>query len=288
MADQSVLHKRLLGTQLNRLREDAKVTLEEAGDRLGRTTRTVRRFEDGDTLPDKLQLDALCDLYGVDPEVRKQLESLRELARQPVWWSHLGPRPPATSAMLAMESTAHRIRDFDHNAIPGLLQTTSYTANNIRAVEPGLSPQQVESAVKLRTERQARIWQRENPPEAHFLIDEAALWRIAGSGESKRAQFSRLLPPFLAPTVTIQIVPFSAGPHPSLGTYRIFDLDLDSNTGIKGVYVEGSATQQGVIIENESEIAQYELVFEQTRAKAYSPSESARYIKERIRGIADD
>lgn len=286
MPEESPLYKRLLGQALGQLRDDAKVTFEEAAGRLDRTTRTVRRFESGDTLPDGHQLNTLCELYGAGGQARTRVENLHELARQPVWWSHLGPRPPATAAMLAMEELAYRVRDFDTNAIPGLLQTVAYATETNLAVDVDLSPQQAEADVALRMERQVKIWEGERPPEAVFLIDESVFKRMTGTAEGQKAQLARLLTP--PPSAQIQIVPFDKGPHPSLGAYRIFDLDLDSAAPAKGVFVEGSTSQQGVVIESESAIAKHELAFERTRAKALSVSESARRIRERIRETPDD
>jgi transcriptional regulator with XRE-family HTH domain len=286
MPEESPLYKQLLGTQLSQLREQAEVTLEEAAKKLDRTTRTVRRFESGDNLPDGHQLSTMCELYGCTGDTRVRLENLHHLARQPVWWSHLGPRPHATAAMLSMEELAFRIRDYDPNAIPGLLQTVAYATETIEAVDIDTSPQQAQTNVELRMGRQSKIWESNRAPEATFLIDESVFYRMPGTGPGKRAQLVRLLTP--PASVAIQVVQFSAGPHSSLGAYRIFDLDLDSSTTSKGVFVEGSTTEQGVVIESEGDIAKYELAFERTRAKALSVKESVRFIKDQIRSIQDD
>ncbi|GAB3435809.1 helix-turn-helix domain-containing protein [Flindersiella endophytica] len=285
MADESVLHRRLLGRGLEELRTSAGVSLNDAAEQIARSTTSVWRFEQGKTMIDALQLRTLCALYGASPEQRARLENLRELARRPAWWSHLGPRPTVTAGLLSMEDLAWRIREFDHSAIPGLLQTPDYARAIIEAVEPGSSRSDIDTAVALRMERQAKVWAGQEPPEALFLIDEAALWRMPGTPEARRAQLGRLHNP--PPTVTLQIVPFSAGPHPSLGTYLIFDLKLDA-TNARGVYVEGSAAQKGYITEDEPHIEAYELVFEQTRAKALPPKLSAQRLVEMMKELPDD
>lgn len=286
MADESVLHKRLLGRGLEELRVNAGVSLEEAAEQIARSTTSVWRFEQGKTLIDALQLKTLCTLYGAGPDRRTRLENLRELARQPVWWSDFGPRSAATAGLLSMEDLAFRLREFDHCAIPGLLQTPSYARANIEAVEPTISRPEVEAAVALRMERQAKVWDRKDPPEVLFLIDEAALWRLPGSSDARRAQLGRLRT--VPSSVQVQIVPFSAGPHPSLGTYVLFDLDLDSEGLSKGVYIEGSAAEKGYVTEVASHVQAYELVFERTRAKALAPDLSARRLQEMMKEIPDD
>jgi len=286
MAAESLLHKRLLGRGLAELRLAAGISLDEAAEHLSRAPVSVWRFEQGKTMIDGLQLRTLCDLYRADPETRKRLEDLHELASQPTWWSHLGPRPPATAGLLGMEDLARRIRGYDHSAIPGLLQTPAYAHANIKAVDPTISRERLELAVRLRMERQTQIWDRENPPEAVFLIDEAALHRQAGPPEARRAQLSRLRT--LPPSAVVQIVPFSAGPHPSLGTYLIFDIEFESGVLMRGVYVEGSASGKGFVSESADDVQEYEAIFERTRAKALTPKESALHIQELMKGISDD
>lgn len=286
MAVESVLHKRLLGRRLAELRLAADVSLDEAAEELSRAPVSVWRFEQGKTMIDGLQLRTLCDLYRADDETRQRLENLHELACQPTWWSHLGPRPPATAGLLGMEDLAQRIRGYDHSAIPGLLQTPAYAYENIRAVDPTISRERLDVAVRLRMERQVQIWDRETPPEAVFLIDEAALFRQAGPPEARRAQLGRLRT--LPPSVVVQVVPFAAGPHPSLGTYLIFDIEFESGTLMRGVYVEGPAAGKGFVSEAVSDIQQYESIFERTRAKALTPKESALHIQELMKGISDD
>lgn len=284
MADESVLHKRLLGRGLEELRTSASVSLEKAAEQIARSSTSVWRFEQGKTMIDALQLKTLCTLYGASAEQRGRLENLRELARRPAWWSHLGPRPTATAGLLSMEDIAWRIREFDHSTIPGLLQTSSYARAIIEAIEPANSRPENEAAIALRMERQAKVWDGPEPPEALFLIDEAALWRMPGTPEERRAQLDRLRTP--PPSVTLQIVPFSAGPHPSLGTYLIFDLNLDAEDA-RGVYVEGSAAQKGYVTEDEAHIDAYELVFEQTRGMALTPKLSEERLLEMTREISD-
>src|SRR5262245_31724875 len=99
----SPLHMRLLGQRLRQLRDGVDISLTDAGARLSRSDQSVRRFEDGKNLIDELQLEALCELYGAGEEELSRLRNLRELARQPGWWTPLGPRPPATAGLLSME-----------------------------------------------------------------------------------------------------------------------------------------------------------------------------------------
>lgn len=292
MPDESLLYKRLLGRELEQLRANAGVRPGEAGDQLGRTQTSVWRFEQGKTLIDALQLKTLLELYGASNDVRKRLEHLREMARQPVWWSHLGPRPPATAGLLSMERSAREIRGYDNHAIPGLLQTSAHARANILAVEPTISRDDLEAAIALRMERQSRVWNRDDPPEATFLVDEAVLYRMTGPVEVRHAQLARLRS--LPPRVKLHVVPFRKGPHPSLGAYFIFNLDFDvdfeleSGLTWRGVYVEGAASEEGYVTEAEPDIDKFVSVFERTKELALSARQSARLIGEVMEGLMED
>ena len=59
-------------------------------------------------------------------------------------------------------------------------------------------------------------------PTAALIVDETALRRPVGGPEVMRAQIDRLLDATKLPNVTLQVAPFSSGPHP--GTYGPFVL----------------------------------------------------------------
>lgn len=283
----SPLFRRLLGKQLLAARERAGLSQVDAGDRIKRRDSAISRFETGRALVDGLQLEILCQFYGVDTDTENYMMKLWDLSQSTPWWSHLGRRSEAQEALLMLEDAAHQLIQYDLSAIPGLLQTASYAQSIIRAVDMDISTDQVEKGVELRMQRQAKIWHRTHPLEATFLIDENALARIPGSSDVRRAQLVRLINP--PESATIRILPFGAGPHPSLASYSIFGLDFDGKEGaMRAVHVEGSAAQQGVIAEDDDEVRRYDLVFERTLKLSLSAKESARKLEEMIRGIEDD
>lgn len=282
----SSLFRRLLGQQLLRARKEAGITQEQVAQRLSRRTTAVSRYEIGEALIHRLSLEVLCDFYELGKDATDYLMQLHSAAQAQPWWSHLGPQSELTSSMLMLEKHAHRLREYDANFIPGLLQMPAYARAVNEAVDVDTAPEQTEMGVRLRMERQTQFWQSGRIVAATFLIDETVLVRMPGSTEARRAQLNRLLDP--PRPATVQIIPFSSGPHPSMATYTVFDLDLGGTASAKGVYVEGAAAQQGVIAETEREVTRYELVFERTRAKALSPETSVLRIQEIIRSIRDD
>lgn len=279
-----MIFRRMLGMRLIREREQRGLSQKDVAKRLHRDASMVARVETATSLIDGLALETLCTHYGLDESTTKYLFQLRELASQPPWWTHLGRQIESTEALLLLEQHAHRIRNYDQHAIPGLLQTPAYAKAINAIVDDNPSDDQLDRDVALRMERQQKVWGSGKSREATFIVDEAVLRRMPGNAEAQRTQLASLLAP--ASTATIQVLPFSSGPSPSIASYNIFDLDLGAPA--KGVHVDGSAAQQGVVAEENEQVALYELVFERTRALALSPAESARMVQDIMRSIKDD
>lgn len=287
----SILFRRLLGRQLYLARKGAGLTQEEAAARISRGTGAVSRYESGDSLIDAVHLEVLCQFFGLGDEKATYLVRLREIAAQRPWWSHLGQRvdesqsvfSEALESMLMLEDASYRLDQYDGSAIPGLLQTPEYARAVNEAIDLDVAPERQDIGVQLRLERQVRLWNSDRKMEAVFLIDENAIARMPVNSEARLAQLTNLLSPPM--NASVQIVPFEAGTHPSLATYVIYSLDVGPNVFAKGVHVEGAAAQQGVVAETELEVAQYELVFAQTRSLALSQDETARYLHEKIKEL---
>jgi transcriptional regulator with XRE-family HTH domain len=274
-----VLSGWLLSNQLVAARKKAGRTQAEVARELGKVEHTIRRWETGEVVVGKLELRVLFDLYSVPLETRAELDGLRESAGRPGWWNGRGTWPDATFALLGMELAAVAIRAWDMTAIPGLLQTPEYARLLIKAVEPNISPTQLDRDVELRMERQLRVY--DGPVrEMTFLIDELALARMPGNVHVRRAQIARLLTP--PKRVSIQVVPFTAGPHPALGSFMAFY--FDSETIPAGVHVEGSLRAKG-LVETGKEVERYEEVWAWLQAKALTPKDTTEFLKDKLESI---
>lgn len=276
-----VLSGWLLGSQLDVARVNAgyKTTVQAARE-LGIDRATLKRWKTAEVVPDLMKLRALCEFYGLSAAERGKLEELRRGAKEQPWWRETGEWPDVTAELLGMEMAATRICSWDMPHIPGLLQTPEYTRLLIQALEPEIPPSQLDADVELRTGRQVQVFEG-HLREAIFMVDELALTRMPGTAPTRRAQMSRLLAP--PKGVTIRVVPFSAGPHPALGSFVIFDL-ADEQIG-KGVYVDGSVTAKGLVVTGE-EAEVYEKVWGWLQNKALSPQHTTRFLKKKMEILA--
>ncbi|MFD4624748.1 helix-turn-helix transcriptional regulator [Streptomyces sp. NPDC058475] len=213
----------VLGRRLLDLRERAGLKREEAARILRVAPATVRRMEMAEVSLKIPYLQLLLKSYGVSDEEAEAFVQLAEEANKPGWWQRFHDILPDWFSMhVSLEGAAALIRSYEPHFVPGLLQTEDYARGVLKAGAIGQTrPEDIERHVALRMQRQALLT-REDAPRIWAVMDETALLRPIGGPEVMRAQIDKLLQVTKLPDVTLQVIPFSSGPHP--GTYGPFVL----------------------------------------------------------------
>ncbi|MFB7457626.1 MULTISPECIES: helix-turn-helix transcriptional regulator [unclassified Streptomyces] len=213
----------VLGRRLWDLRESAGLKREEAARILHVAPATVRRMEMAEVALKIPYLQLLLKAYGVSDEEAEAFTRLAEEANQPGWWQRFHDILPGWFSMyVSLEGAAALIRSYEPHFVPGLLQTEDYARGVLKSGAVGqTSPEDIERHVALRMQRQ-NLLTRPDAPRFWVVMDETALRRQVGGPEVMRAQIDRLLEAARLPNVTLQVAPFSAGPH--AGTYGPFVL----------------------------------------------------------------
>jgi hypothetical protein len=108
------------------------------------------------------------------------------------------------------------VRNFELEMLPGLLLTEAY-ARVIHTVGPReFNPTEVDRLVEVRLKRQELITEAAGVTY-HAVISEAAFHRLHGAGtEIAAKQCRHLINMAERPNVTIQVLRFEAGLHPSM------------------------------------------------------------------------
>lgn len=213
----------VLGRRLLDLRERAGLKREEAARILRVAPTTVRRMEMAEVSLKIPYLQLLLKSYGVSDEEAEAFVQLAEDANKPGWWQRFHDILPDWFSMhVSLEGAAALLRSYEPHFVPGLMQTEDYARGVMKAGAIGQTrPEDIERHVALRMQRQALLT-REDAPRIWAVMDETALRRAIGGPEVMRAQIDRLLEVTELPNVTLQVMPFSNGPHP--GTYGPFVL----------------------------------------------------------------
>ncbi|MFJ3924820.1 helix-turn-helix domain-containing protein [Streptomyces sp. NPDC090022] len=270
------VRRRRLGSELRRLREGAKLKLEEVEARSGLSASKVSRIESATRGAKPADVERLLTVYGVDsPDVRTFLVALARDGSKRGWWQtyELTPR---YADLISMEHDAVTFCTFEPMLIPGLLQTAGYARAVISTLSMSATAEEIAPLVEVRMARQS-VLTRPDPLRLHAVIHEAALTaRVPGLGVM-RDQLQRLADAAAYPHATIQVLPLESPLHPgAAGGFATLGF---GRPGLDVVLLE--QLDRSLYIEEPHEVAHYAHAFERLTASALSPDESLSLISAR-------
>jgi len=199
---------RRLMREVKRLRESSGMGPDEAARRLDFSKSKLYRIENGKSRIDADDLEDMLDLYDVRSPERDALVMLGRDSRRRGWWTTY--KDVFTGSYVGLEYEAARIQVASH-IVPGLFQTPEYARAVIAETRPALDPAEVGRRVVARSARQQAVFGRDDAPDIHVVLDEAALHRRVGGAEVMLQQLADLGKVSAQPGITVQVVPFAAG-----------------------------------------------------------------------------
>ena len=280
------VRRRELAALLRSMREERGMSVKQVTEHLLCSPSKISRIETGQRGATLRDVRDLCDLYGVtDQAKREHLMNLAREGKQQGWWQ---PYDLPYSTYVGLEAEAVSNRDYDSAVVPGLLQTARY----VRALHedvapqlavPRLTPEAIDQRVDERLRRQKLLRRESGPLEFWAVLDEAVLHRIIGSPKVMRDQLSQLIRMSDMPNVTLQILPYTAGAHPALGSS--FSILHFGGPLQDVVYVEGLVGW--MFLERPEDIDRHRYVFERLAEIALSPGESLEVVENTIRSFGE-
>jgi transcriptional regulator with XRE-family HTH domain len=277
-----VVQRRRLRTELRRARLDAGLTQEQVAMAMDWSLSKLIRIENGSVGISLNDLKAILAYYKItDDERTGELIALSRGARERSWWSSYRDVSPRLIQLIEYESASSIIRNFQPMLIPGLLQTEEYATAMIRNLDSQVTEQEVKTGIEMRMKRQ-QVLQQPEMPLMFFIMDEAAVRRLVGGKEAMRRQIKRLLDESDKPTVTIEVVPFSAGAHPGMqGPFMLFEFPDAADDD--ALYLEGPNDSR-FSRDNAEEISRFRERFEALRGLSLGPEGSI----DLLRGLLDE
>jgi transcriptional regulator with XRE-family HTH domain len=274
--------RRRLAAALRQLRDAQQLSCADAGKAVGWSESKISRIETGRVGIRQPDLERLLDLYGVKAEERAALLALGRQAAHRGWWRSFDDALPAWfEDFVGLEDGAKSLLTYQNQLVHGLMQTEQYAAAVITAAQPSADDDEMERQLAARVTRQALLTS-PDPLQVWAVLDEAVLRREVGGTVTMVAQLNRLLAVAGLANVTLQVLPFDARAHASMGTS--FELLLFPETGDNAiVYIESLTTSQ--YLETAADIDRYTLVFDHLRASALSTDRSVDFIGELARGM---
>jgi len=201
----------VLGAQMRKLRQAGDLSVEAAAYAIRASGSKISRLERGRVPCRQRDIADLLTLYGVHgEEERAALLQLAHQASTPGWWHRYSDVLPSWfESYVGLEEAASRIRTYEIQFVPGLLQTESYARTVISRVSPEATAQETEQRVALRMTRQA-ILSRPEAPQYWAVVHEEALRRPLGRQQLMRSQIEHLLQVTQLPNVTLRVIPLRA------------------------------------------------------------------------------
>ncbi len=265
-----------LGRELRRLREHAHVSREQAAEELECNLSKISKIETGRMTLAPAEVKALVRLYQVPEDEAEQIYGIAREARKRATYRV----PDWARAYYGLEAEALEIRDFHIDLIPGLLQTPEYTRAIARAAAPTGDPAEIDRIVATRKERQERLTG-PNPPKLWVVMHEAAVRTKVGGPQVMRAQIAQVMELAALPMVSVQVVPFDAGSHGSMGTSFMILRLPDTESPI--VYLEDLWSAD--YLSRPAQVQDYTSLFDRLCSTALSAEDTATLLQEVTGGL---
>ncbi|MFF5261393.1 helix-turn-helix domain-containing protein [Actinomadura viridis] len=268
--------RRHLARELLHLREVTGLTADEVAKRLGWTPSTLTRIERNDWRLPKIHLvEALLDVYGVTGSQRDELIGYALQARERGWWERYKHLSAEEGTYIGLEHEASAIRQFAPMRLPDLLQIPGYC----RSRHAG-APDIAADHCAVTSERQ-RLLTAPAPVTLWALLWESVLHHQVAGPDVQAEQLEHLLAVTDLPNVTIQVVPFTAGPLPAIGGFT--HMALHDAVDPEAVYVESPAGETW--IEDPARVAHFTAVFERLLSVACTVRETQDVVARTARAL---
>jgi transcriptional regulator with XRE-family HTH domain len=267
------VRSRTVAAELRALRERRGLSCAKVARLLGVSASKISRIETGSSGMQIEDVAALLGFYQVPAARRQELLELLRRGNLKGWWHRQAGLPHLWRALIDVESKASRILNYEALVVPGLLQTSEYSAVMIRGSEPAtLSNGELDNLVASRMARQALLT-RANAPEFCAVINEIALRLPIGPAGVMKRQLQHLLTVAERPNIHLQVIPADVGANAGLrGPFVI--LEFPEEPGL--VFVENHDT--GIFLDDETDLNRYRLALRNILDLALSQEASAELI----------
>ena len=264
-----------LGVMLTHYREQAGLTREELSVKAQQSASLIRSYEEAWRVPVRdtlIVIDAVPEL-NTHGALVKLWDEFEESMSYQVF-------PEAVQDWFEdIEPYATRLRNFESNLVPGLLQTSRY-ATALSRTRFGISDDEITNRTQAKMRRQ-RILDRDEPapPTLQVIVDEWALRRPIGGQQVMHEQILHLAEIAHRPLIVIRVLPASVGAHEGLPGGGFVIAEFDDTDKPKVAYQEG-AISGGQLVKDRKDVATLESIWDTLRDEALPRGASLATLEE--------
>lgn len=198
-----------LGARLKDLRQGAGLSARTIAAATGQHFTRVSKIEHGVQIPTDKDIRDWCRACAAEDQIEDLIATARavesayvEFRRQ----ARAGMKRVLGPHTLALYEQTISFHIYEHNVIPGLLQTAEYAAAMLSFWIKFLDTENdLGAAVAARMERQRVIYERDK--QFVIVLEEQALRTWFGTAETQAGQLDRLLAVMSLPTMSLGIIP---------------------------------------------------------------------------------
>jgi transcriptional regulator with XRE-family HTH domain len=262
----STVPRRQLGRHLRELRNQQRLTVRAAAERLEWSEAKIWRIETGQTSLRSLDVEQVCRIYGAPEDLTEALMGLAKETKSKGWWQAYGDAVPEWfDVYIGLEEAASQICQYQSELMPGLFQTEEYARTIIQAEHRDEADDEIDRRVRLRMERQALVRRATAPPQLRVTLNEGVLLRPVGNTAMMVRQLDRLAEMADLENVSLRVVPFGRGMHDGLmtGPFVLLRFPLNGD-GMESepptVYMDGFTG--ALYLDKPHEVERYATAFE--------------------------
>ncbi|MFD2764764.1 helix-turn-helix domain-containing protein [Micromonospora eburnea] len=287
----STVPRRQLGRYLREIRENAHVTVTAAAKELEWSAPRIWRYETGQVSMHPNDVEAMCRVYGAS---RETIETMRALARETKahgWWHSYGEAIKDWFKLyVGLEAAATKIRKYEANLVPGLLQTVEYMTEVIATDNPHMSEAERQAKADVRLRRQ-RLLARAVPRAPYFdvILNEAVLRRPLRDRLAMVRQLDALVAASQRHNITLRVLPLHVGLFrcASAGTFTMLDFPTDvREPEPTTIYMDGPCG--AAYLDKAHEIQTYEDAWASLTERALGAGESRELITAIAKEMTDE
>lgn len=254
--------RRRVARLLRLMREQARLTLDQAAPRLDLTRSALHRVETGYTQVSVHLARSAMDLY--DQYLPDLLDTIRA-ARKRGWWQAYRAQD---LEVVAWEAGASILSEWAVVRLPDLLQTEDYAAALLADTDS------LADELAVRRTRQQRLIDQTGPLAFTAVLDESALHNQVGEPAVMRAQLEHLVACSSWPAVSVRVLPASAGARIRAAGFRLLDFDHPDDLPVMYAEVPGATLRK----EEAESVTAARAIFETVQAAALSPEDTRTFI----------
>jgi transcriptional regulator with XRE-family HTH domain len=278
----STVPRRQLGRHLRELRNQQRLTVRAAAERLEWSEAKIWRIETGQTALRSLDVEQVCRIYGAPADLTEALMALAKETKSKGWWQAYGDVIPEWfDVYIGLEEATSQISWYESELVPGLFQIEDYARTIIKTEHRDEGDEEIDRRVHLRITRQTLVRRATAPPQLLVVLNEGILRRAIGGPEVMARQLDHLADTADLPNVSLRVILFGAGVHEGLltGPFEILRFPLNGD-GMDSepptVYMDGFTG--ALYLDKPYEVERFDKAFENTWNASLDETKSKQLI----------